>query len=50
MLTDKGSLIDCYIQFRYIKSDEFEALRFTDLINVFLKILEYEKIITITRE
>jgi|TARA_B110000240_G_C13420730_1_gene419358 hypothetical protein len=50
MLTEKGSLIDCYLQFRYIKSDKFEALRFTDLINVFFKILEDEKIITISRE
>ena len=41
------NIIDCFIQFRYIKTGEFNALRFTDLINVFLRVLESEKIITI---
>lgn len=50
MLTEKGSLIDCYIQFNYIKNGNFEALRFTVLISVFLKILEDEKIINIARK
>jgi hypothetical protein len=48
--TNEGNLIDCYINFKYLKTGEFEVLRFSDLIDVFINILEGEKIITIDRK
>lgn len=48
--TDKGNLIDCHINYKYITNDNFKTLRFSELINVFLLILETEKIIEINRK
>ncbi|WP_408034680.1 hypothetical protein [Tenacibaculum aestuarii] len=50
MLYPKGNLIDCYVQFQYKKNNDFNILRFTDLIDVFFRILEEEKIIKIERK
>jgi len=50
ILSTNGNLIDCYLQFNYYKTKEFKIVRFADLIDVFLRILETEKIITIERK
>ena len=50
MIKEKETIIGCYIQFNYIKTEKTELIRFTDLINVFFKILEDENIINIIRE
>jgi hypothetical protein len=42
-----GHLIDIYCNFKY--KDKFQALRFCDFIDTFLKIIEDEQIITINR-
>jgi hypothetical protein len=42
-----GHLIDIYCNFKY--KDSFESLSFCDLIDTFLKIIEDEKVIIITR-
>ena len=42
--------IECVINFKYSKKEQFEVLRFSDLINVFITILEEEQIITIDRK
>lgn len=49
MINGNKTFVDCYIQFTY-PSKEFNALRFSDLIEVFLRILEAEQIITVTRK
>ncbi len=47
IMEQHGHLIDIYCNFKY--KDSFEALRFCDLIDTFLKILEDENVISITR-
>lgn len=47
MMEQHGHLIDIYCNFKY--KDSFEALRFCDLIDTFLKIIEDEQVINITR-
>jgi len=50
MIQPNENLVDCYIQFKHVKTDKFNTLKFTDLINVFMNILEKEQIITIERK
>lgn len=49
MNSGNENLIDCYINFNYLKSGTYEVLRFTDLIVVFYTILEDEGLITIDK-
>lgn len=49
MNSGNENLIDCYINFSYLKSGTYEVLRFTDLIVVFFTILEDEDLIKINR-
>jgi len=41
--------IECMVNFKYLKPDLLEVLRFSDLVNIFMSILEEEKIIEIDR-
>ena len=49
ILIESGHLIDYHLQFKKINTNELNLVRFADLIDVFLKILETEDIITIER-
>lgn len=43
-------LLDCYVNFKYLKDDQkLKCLRFSELVDVFLKILKTENIISIDR-
>lgn len=49
MLGESGHLMDCFLQFKNLKTNELSLVRFANLINVFFIILETEEIITIDR-
>ncbi|MEQ8909393.1 MAG: hypothetical protein RIC95_09385 [Vicingaceae bacterium] len=50
-LLEKGkyNLIDCYVNYKYLKTGELIPLRFADLIFVFLQILENLNLINVER-
>ena len=48
LMEPKGHLIDIYCNFKY--PNKFEAIRFADFIDIFLRIMEDENILSITRK